>query len=131
MRFVIIVQGSLTFAMNRHSLCPHCAHCRTLREMEEEAVKRRDAMEEERKRMEKEIEEAERMIREQGAIYGHQYDMYTVEDIQRITNYEFLCDMLANMIPAGQPTTEDECRDLGERYGAADKRCQELLHDMV
>ena len=39
--------------------------------------------------------------------------------------------MLENMIPAGQPTTDEESRELGERYRAVSKRCEEvLMNDM-
>ena len=109
------------------SFCPHCIHCRTLLEHEEEAEKRRCEMEKERSRMEEEIKASERMIKEQGVIYGHHYDLYSLEDIQKISNYDFLNEMLTNMIPAGQPTTEEECRELGERYDAVAKRCEEVL----
>ena len=84
-------------------------------------------MEKDRMRMEEEIKESERMVKEQGVIYGHRYDLYTIEDIQKISNYEFLSDMLANMIPAGQPTTEEECQELDERFSAVSKRRDEVL----
>ena len=82
--------------------------------------------------MEEEIKESERMVKEQGVIYGHRYDLYTIEDIQKISNYEFLSDMLANMIPAGQPTTEEESHTV-LKCAVANKRlrwtsCRSLGH---
>ena len=61
-------------------------HCRTLRELEEESARRRHEMAEEERRMEEEIKAAERMIKEQGVIYGHHYDLYSIADIEKISN---------------------------------------------
>ena len=84
-------------------------------------------MEKEQMRMQEEIKEYERYVKEQGVIYGHRYDLYTIDDIQKISNYEFLSDMLANIFPAGQPTTKEECQELGERFSAVSKRRDEVL----
>ena len=105
-------------------------HCRTLLELEEEAERRRCNMEKDQMRMEEEIKESERMLKEQGVINGHRYDLYTIEDIQKISNYEFLSDILANIFPAGQPSTEEECQELGERFSAESKRDEVLFNDM-
>ena len=110
--------------------CPCCVHCQTLKELEENAVKvnkRRQDFEEEQRPMEEELEAKRRRVIEEGVIYGDRYDCYTVQDIQKITDMNFLNEMLNKMIPCGQPQTEEEIADLTERYDAAAYRFDELV----
>lgn len=107
--------------------CPHCVHCKILIENEKKAQERRRDFEEEQRRMEEDIKSAERRLKEEGVIYGNRYELYTIADIEKIKNYEFLCDMLSNIYPSAQPSTEEEHQELDKRYRAVSNRMQVVL----
>ena len=110
--------------------CPVCAHCRMLKEIDEKAAKvkkRRQDMEEEQRLMEEELRAEEKRVKEEGIIYGDHYDLYSLADIQNITNFDFLEEMLEKIYPCAQPQTEEELEDLHVRYNAVSKRLNDVL----
>ena len=45
-------------------------------------------------------------LKKEGVIHGDDYECYTVNDIQNITNYDFLERLSFNIITPGQPTSD-------------------------
>jgi len=112
------------------NFCPCCVHCHTLKELEEKAAKvnqRRQDLDEERRLMEEELRAAERRVKKEGVIYGNHYELYTISDIQNITNYDFLEEMLGKIYPCGQPQSKEEHHELYDRYSVVSKRMNDLL----
>ena len=107
--------------------CPRCAHCQAIKEYEEQAEKRRRDLEEEKRRMEEELRAAERRLKEEGAIYGNRYELYTIAEIEKITNIDFLNEMLDQPYPCAQPKTDEELHELFERRRCIEKRLNDVL----
>ncbi|MEL7522724.1 MAG: hypothetical protein AAGJ80_14110 [Cyanobacteria bacterium J06553_1] len=98
-----------------------------MKEHEEMVERKRREFEEERLRMEEEIKAAERRLKEEGVIYGERYGLYSFEEILNITNYDFLSKMLSHVFPPGQPQTEDEYKELWERYDFISRHMDDVL----
>lgn len=113
------------------NFCSYCRHCKAIKEIDEAAERRRHQFEEEvnerRLQMEEELEAEKRRLMEEGVIYGDQYEAYSVEEIMKITNLDFLYKMSQNMCPSAQPPTEEEFHELAQRCKAVDTRLNYLL----
>ena len=65
--------------------------------MEEENEKRRQEVEWENQRLEEEKRRALKVMKEEGIIHGADYLRYSIDEINRITNYDFLIAMYTYM----------------------------------
>jgi len=110
--------------------CPRCAHCQDLKEIEEAAEKRKQEFDEEvenrRKKLEEELKAEKRRIAE-GVIYGNRYDAYSVEEIMKISNLDFLYEMSLKMCPSAQPPSKEEFDELIARCKAVETRLNDVL----
>ena len=101
-----------------------------MKNIEQRAEKKRqqfeEEMEERRQQMEEEIKLEKKRI-DEGVIYGNRYDAYNIEQINKITNTDFLYQMSLHMVPNAQPPTQEEYDELMERCKAVDTRLQLLL----
>ena len=70
------------------------------------------------------MEKAEAIRR--GILYGDNYLRYKREEVERITDIEFLNAMQADYWPYWQPQTDCEYQDMCEVYEAICKRIDEL-----
>ncbi len=102
--------------------CPHCHHC--------QVRKQKLSQEEDERAKAKEIEAKEAREKEirEGKIYGHAFDLYSLEDLKNITDIDFLYEMASHVIPCGQPETEWEQEIMYERYDAVHAQIS-LLED--
>ena len=92
--------------------CPYCNHCKMAAEMHAKAEVRKLK---ELRAKEKAKEEEERQRKEDiraGKIYGRDFHSYNLSDIENITDSDFLYDMLDDIMPAGQPPTQEEYDEL-------------------
>ena len=81
--------------------------------------------------MEKSIARERKLYTVEGAIYGHEYSLYSVSEISRITNYDFLEKMSQHIFQSHQPQSQEEYNDVNERYKAVKARMNDvLLNDM-
>ena len=62
----------------------------------------------------------------QGKIYGEDYHRYSLEDIVKITDLNFLVDMYYAVTPSGQPTNSDDWDRLTNLLDAINRRIREL-----
>lgn len=70
-------------------------------------------------------------LKEQGVIHGDDFDAYTIEDIRKIQNYEFLEKLSANICPNAQPPNDFEFDYLNKRVKAVHEQLmQVLINDM-
>ena len=118
------------------SFCPKCQHCQLKKELEGQLEIAR-LEREEREAMERLAEErrqerlAATKLKEQGVIHGDDFDAYTIEDIRKIQNYEFLEKLSVNICPNAQPPNDFEFDYLNKRVKAVHEQLmQVLINDM-
>lgn len=83
---------------------PHCAFCKAQKELEERIKQRENGFEEQLRRMKK-IQVAEMLIKEQGAIYRENIERFSIDEINKITNFDFLERMSSKVFLPAQPIT--------------------------
>jgi len=64
---------------------------------------------------------------EQGVVHGDNYELYTDEDIRKITNYEFLEKLHGSIMPQDQPWNEIEMDYLNRRLKLVNEQMFEVL----
>ena len=112
--------------------CPLCEHCERRKEQELQLLKCKLEREEveAQKELERAIENAAKesmRLKEQGVIYGNNYDAYSVEDIKNITNYTFLERLSHNIITPGQPQDDVSSDAMFSRHEAVLQQLNEVL----
>ena len=70
---------------------------------------------------------AELKLKKQGVVHGDFYDAYTIEEIRKITNYDFLEKLCQNIYGPAQPNSDIEMEILNERYKVACDQLNEIL----
>lgn len=97
--------------------------------MEEKYEKRRQEVELEQKRAEEAIRQEEKMMKEEGVIYGTDYLRYSIDEINKIINYEFLIDMYTYM--SQDITNQLQYFDLHDTRDAVIKRANMLASNKL
>ena len=103
-------------------------HCKVQNEVNERFEKRRQELEVEKQRLEDDIRQEEKLIKEEGAIYGRDYDRYSLQEVNRITNYDFL-DEMYNYTCVNR--NQRDLNDHQERCNVLAKRADVVLIDSL
>ena len=89
--------------------------------MNERFEKRRQELEVEKQRVEDDIRREEKLITEKNAIYGRDYDRYSLQEVNRITNYDFLDEIYnytsVNRNQCDLNDHQERCNTIAKREG--------------